>query len=78
MKKFSKPTGTHDFLPQEMAVRNFVERVIRQTFEEYGFQQIKTPTYEEYALLSARSGEVIRERMFTFISDVLNMLCDRN
>jgi len=69
MKKFSKPTGTHDFLPQEMAVRNFVERVIRQTFEEYGFQQIKTPTYEEYALLSARSGEVIRERMFTFISD---------
>jgi histidyl-tRNA synthetase len=69
MTKFRKPTGTHDFLPKEMAVRNFVERVIRETFEEYGFQQIKTPTYEEYALLSARSGEVIREKMFTFISD---------
>jgi len=69
MTKFSKPTGTHDFLPKDMAVRNFVERVIRETFEEYGFQQIKTPTYEEYALLSARSGEVIREKMFTFISN---------
>jgi len=69
MTKFSKPTGAHDFLPREMAVRNFVEKVIRGTFEEYGFQQIKTPTYEEYALLSARSGEVIREKMFTFISD---------
>jgi len=66
MVKFRRPKGTQDFLPHEMAVRNYVDSIIRQTFEEYGFQQIKTPTFEEFALLSARSGEEIRRKMYTF------------
>ena len=69
MVEFRRPTGTQDFLPYEMAVRNYVDSIIRQTFEEYGFQQIKTPTFEEFALLSARSGEEIRRKMYTFVSN---------
>jgi len=69
MTEFRRPKGTQDFLPDEMAVRNYVDNIIRQTFEEYGFQQIKTPTFEEFALLSARSGEEIRKKMYTFASN---------
>ena len=66
MTKFRRPAGTHDLLPEKMANRNFVESVICQTFEEYGFQPIQTPLFEEFALLSAQSGEEIRQKMFTF------------
>jgi len=69
MVTYKRPTGTRDFLPGEMSVRNFVERVIRETFESHGFQQIQTPTFEEFELLGARSGEEIKEQMFTFVSD---------
>jgi histidyl-tRNA synthetase len=52
-----------------MVVRNHVERTIRATFESFGFQQIQTPTFETFDLFAARSGEEIRESMFTFASD---------
>lgn len=69
MTKFGTPRGTQDFLPTEMAFRNYVESMIRKTFESFGFQQIQTPVFEEFALLAARSGEEIRNSMFTFFSD---------
>ena len=67
MEKFNKPTGTSDFLPEQMVQRNFVEKVIRETFETYGYAQIQTPLFESFALLSAQSGEEIRHKMFTFV-----------
>ncbi len=69
MIKFRAPRGTQDFLPREMTIRNHVESVIRGTFESYGFQQIQTPMFEELALFATRSGEEIRNSMFTFWSD---------
>ncbi len=69
MRTFHGPRGTRDFLPDEMAVRNHVERAARATFESYGYQQVQTPTFEQYDLFAARSGEEIRESMFTFASD---------
>ena len=67
MEKFDKPTGTNDFLPGQMAQRNFVENIVRETFETYGYAQIQTPLFESFALLSAQSGEEIRHKMFTFV-----------
>ena len=67
MEKFDKPTGTSDFLPEQMVQRNFVEKVVRETFETYGYAQIQTPLFESFALLSAQSGEEIRHKMFTFV-----------
>jgi histidyl-tRNA synthetase len=67
--RYEVPRGTRDFLPDDMAVRNHVERIVRATFESYGFQQIQTPTFELYDLFAAQSGEEIRESMFTFASD---------
>ena len=67
MEKFDKPTGTNDFLPGQMAQRNFVENIVRETFETYGYAQVQTPLFESFALLSAQSGEEIRHKMFTFV-----------
>lgn len=67
MEKFDKPAGTNDFLPEQMVQRNFVENIIRETFETYGYAQVQTPLFESFALLSAQSGEEIRHKMFTFV-----------
>lgn len=69
MVEFSLPRGTMDFLPEEMAQRRYVEDIVRKTFESFGFQEVQTPVFEEFALLAARSGEEIREGMFTFVAD---------
>ncbi|MDE0088941.1 MAG: ATP phosphoribosyltransferase regulatory subunit [Candidatus Poribacteria bacterium] len=67
MEKFTKPAGTNDFLPEQMVQRNFVENIVRETYESYGYAQIQTPLFESFALLSAQSGEEIRHKMFTFV-----------
>jgi len=67
MEKFEKPAGTNDFLPEQMVQRNFVENIVRETFETYGYAQVQTPLFESFALLSAQSGEEIRHKMFTFV-----------
>lgn len=67
MEEFTKPAGTNDFLPEQMVQRNFVENIVRETFECYGYAQIQTPLFESFALLSAQSGEEIRHKMFTFV-----------
>jgi len=61
--------GTRDFLPDETVVRDHVDRIIRSTFESYGCQRVQTPIFENFGLFAARSGEEIRESMFTFVSD---------
>ena len=67
MELFTKPTGTDDFLPEQMVLRNHVERTVRETFESFGYTQIQTPLFESFALLSAQAGEEIRHKMFTFV-----------
>jgi len=69
MIKFNVPRGTRDFLPEDMAKRDYVEGIIKEVFESYGFQRIQTPTFEEFKLFATRSGPEIREGMFTFFSD---------
>ena len=69
MVKFDIPRGTRDFLPNDTTKRNYVEKLIKQNFENYGYQQIKTPMFEKFEMLAAKSGDEIRESMFTFVSD---------
>ncbi len=69
MGQFKTPKGTRDFLPKEMEQRKFVEETFRDIFESFGFKLIQTPIFEEFSLLSARSGEEIREKMFTFVCE---------
>ncbi len=49
-------TGMKDIMPDEMKVRNYVKRVIEETYLSYGFSQIETPVVENIANLTNKQG----------------------
>lgn len=51
------PKGTRDFLPVEMAKRNYIFNTIREVFYLYGFQQIETPSMENLSTLMGKYGD---------------------
>jgi histidyl-tRNA synthetase len=55
-----------DLLPEEAATLNRVIAKARETAALYGYKEVITPVVEPYELLAAKSGEEIRQRMFTF------------
>ena len=55
--KCSIPKGTRDFLPVEMARRNYIFNTIKDVFEAYGFEQIETPAMENLSTLMGKYGE---------------------
>ncbi|MHA1698923.1 MAG: histidine--tRNA ligase [Promethearchaeota archaeon] len=62
----TRPTGTRDFLPDEMRTFRYFESVVRETIESHGFEEVQTPTFEFFDLFLIRSGEKFREDSFTF------------
>jgi histidyl-tRNA synthetase len=62
------PKGTRDFLPEEMAVRQFVFDIAREVFERFGFEPLETPAIESWELLSKKGGggEDIRKEIYCF------------
>lgn len=55
--KPSLPKGTRDFLPTEVAKRNYIFDTIKSVFHKYGFQQIDTPSFERLETLTGKYGE---------------------
>lgn len=64
--EFTRPRGTRDFLPEEVRKRRKVEGIIRDTFEKFGFEEVVTPTFESLELITAKSGDEIREGLYHF------------
>jgi histidyl-tRNA synthetase len=59
--------GTRDFYPQEMAVRTWLYRNMRQVSESYGYQEYDGPFLESIELYAAKSGEeLVKEQSFVF------------
>ena len=56
-QKPSIPKGTRDFLPLEVARRNYIFDTIRSTFKKYGFSPIETPSFELSSTLLGKYGE---------------------
>ena len=57
MKLIKKPvTGMRDVLPSEMEVREYVIRVIKETYKKFGFQTIETPGVEHIENLNSKQG----------------------
>ena len=48
--------GMKDILPAEMAIRNYVMGLIRETYESFGFTQIETPCMEHIENLTSKQG----------------------
>lgn len=55
--KPSIPKGTRDFNPEEVSRRHYIMNVIRTSFENYGFQPIETPSFENLETLTGKYGE---------------------
>ena len=66
MPTFQTVRGMRDLLHEEAETLNYVICRARETAELYGYREVITPVVEPYELLSAKSGEEIRARMFTF------------
>jgi histidyl-tRNA synthetase len=49
-------TGMKDIMPEEMAVRDYVQSVIKETYRSFGFTPIETPCMENIANLSNKQG----------------------
>jgi histidyl-tRNA synthetase len=76
----SIPKGTRDFLPVEMAGRDFIFDTIRSVFHLYGFQPIETPAMENLSTLLGKYGDEGDKLLFRilnsgdFLSDVPSSL----
>ena len=49
-------TGMKDIMPEEMAIRDYVIGVIKETYGKFGFTPIETPCMENIANLSSKQG----------------------
>lgn len=57
MAMSKKPVnGMKDILPGEMEIRDYVQKVIKETYRSFGFTPIETPCMENIANLSSRQG----------------------
>lgn len=51
------PSGTRDFLPDELARREEAFRKVREVFGRHGYQPTQTPAFERLEILTGKYGE---------------------
>ncbi len=68
MSKPNIPKGTRDFLPSQMAKRNYIFDTAKSVFKKFGFQQIETPAVENLKTLTGKYGEEGDQLMFKILN----------
>lgn len=68
MKNIIRPVkGTRDFYPEQMAVRTWLYKTMREVAESFGYQEWEAPFLEGLDLYAAKSGEeLVREQSYVF------------
>jgi histidyl-tRNA synthetase len=69
MPKFQAVRGTKDILPEEAALFERLESEARSLFRRFGYQEIRTPTFEALDLFQRSLGEstdVVQKEMYVF------------
>jgi len=61
------PSGTRDFLPDEIRRREYVIDVIRRVYESYGFEPLETPAFENIETLLGKYGEEGNKLIFKIL-----------
>jgi histidyl-tRNA synthetase len=65
----SRPKGTNDFLPADTVKWHYVESLLRDLADRYGFEEIRTPIFEATELFLRGVGEttdIVNKEMYTF------------
>ena len=57
MAKLNTPKGTRDFLPEQVARRNYIFQTVKYVFDTFGFSPIETPAMELKETLMGKYGE---------------------
>jgi len=68
MKNIIRPVkGTRDFYPEQMAVRTWLYKTMREVAESFGYQEWEAPYLEGLELYAAKSGEeLVKEQSYVF------------
>ncbi len=69
MASVTAPKGTKDVLPEESYKWQYLEGVLRRTAAEFGFREIRFPTFEHTELFLRGVGDttdVVQKEMYTF------------
>ena len=61
------PSGTRDFLPEEIRRREYVVRVVHEVYESYGFEPLETPAFENIETLLGKYGEEGNKLIFKIL-----------
>ncbi len=65
-----KPKGTNDILPEEIGRWHYLEKLLREKSEIYGYGEIRTPLFEHTELFVRGVGEttdIVGKEMYTFM-----------
>jgi histidyl-tRNA synthetase len=61
------PSGTRDFLPDDVRRREYVINVVRRVYERYGFEPLETPAFENIETLLGKYGEEGNKLIFKIL-----------
>lgn len=67
--KPSIPKGTRDFLPSQVAKRNYIFSIIKKSFQTYGYVPIETPVMEKLSTLTGKYGEEGDKLLFKILNN---------
>ncbi len=63
------PRGTYDILPDDSYKWQYIEKIMQETAETFGYQEIRTPIFEQTELFERGVGEttdIVTKEMYTF------------
>ncbi len=67
LNKLQRPEGTKDYLPKLARKKRYLEERLDQSFKRWGYQEIITPTFEFYDILSAGT-DGLQTKMYKFFN----------
>lgn len=66
---YQRPKGTNDILPGESEKWQFIEETARLLFRDYQYQEVRTPIFEHYEVISRSVGDttdIVSKEMYDF------------
>ncbi len=69
MRRFEAPRGTHDILPSEQPLWQWVKGEMEAVADLYGYRRVDTPAFEDTELIVRTSGggsDVVQKETYTF------------
>jgi len=62
--QFQRIKGAEDFYPTEQAIREAIYNKLEEQSRKFGFQRVDMPAIETIKLLTAKSGEEVKQQIF--------------